>query len=327
MNSAKHDAQPQTAAGWFARVQAGSLSDAERRDFERWRAADQENALAYAQCELAWELTGALTNEAEFTHGGAPAADTASHGMALRDWRIWGSVAASVTLATTLVLTADVNSGQRYQTDIGEQRVVHLEDGSSVMLNTNSILAVSYSRSQRSLVLERGEAFFSVAKNPDRPFVVDVGGTEVRALGTAFNIEKQHDNVEVAVTQGLVEVSAQRRFWQDANRTRLQPGQGVIWHASVSTERLTPTPMDLERVTAWQARKLYFDNDRLADALAEYNRYTKRQFVLVEDTLADQRISGVFNVGDDKALTFALEKSLGARIVATDNRVLVLAEQ
>lgn len=327
MNSAKHNAQPETASGWFARVQAGALSDAERRDFEHWRDTSPENALAYAQCELAWELTGALAGEPEFATGAKATDDTASRGLTLRDWRIWGSVAASVTLATALVLNAEVDSGQRYQTDIGEQRVVHLKDGSSVMLNTNSILQVSFSRHQRSLILERGEAFFSVAKNPNRPFVVEVAGTEVRALGTAFNIEKQHDNVEVAVTQGLVEVSAQRRFWQEANQTHLRPGQGVTWHASTTAKLLTPTPMDLERVTAWQASKLYFDNDRLADALAEYNRYTKRQFVLVDDTLADQRISGVFNVGDDKALTFALEKSLGARILATDNRVLVLAEQ
>jgi transmembrane sensor len=317
MSSAQRHTTPNTAAGWFARVQAGALTEAERRDFEHWHNQSQDNALAYAQCEVAWELGAALEPEQ------SPAAiKPRQRGV---NWRAWGALAASVMLCAAVLLNIGTESPQLYQTKIGEQRVVHLADGSSVMLNTNSALKVAYTRSQRDLILERGEAFFTVAKNPERPFVVDLGDTEVRALGTAFNIEKQHGNVEVAVTQGVVEVSAQQHFWQRAQRARLHPGQGVHLLAA-EPDALTPINVDLERVTAWQASKLYFDDERLADALMEYNRYTKRQFVLVDDGLADQKISGVFNVGDDEALTFALKTSLGARILATDNRVLVLAE-
>lgn len=319
MSSAQRHTPPNTAAGWFARVQAGALTDAERRDFEHWHNSSQDNALAYAQCELAWELGAALQHEQ------APAV-VKSHRYRNINWRVCGALAASVMLFAAVLLNIGTESPQLYHTDIGEQRVVHLADGSSVMLNTNSALKVVYTHSQRDLILERGEAFFTVAKNPERPFVVDLGDTEVRALGTAFNIEKQHGNVEVAVTQGVVEVSAQQHFWQRPQRARLHPGQGLHLLATAEPAALTPIDVDLERVTAWQASKLYFDDERLIDALMEYNRYTKRQFVLVDDDLADQKISGVFNVGDDEALTFALKTSLGARVLATDNRVLVLAE-
>lgn len=297
------------------------MSEAERREFLHWLEASQDNALAYAQCELAWEMTGALSEQRDFATG--PQFDErATQGVKFNDWRIWGSVAASALAVGVLVATTAISSTELYETAIGEQRVVHLDDGSSVMLNTNTLLEVDYTSAERSLNLKRGEAFFTVAKNPDRPFVVDVGATEVRALGTGFNIERRHSDVEVAVTHGLVEVAYEKHFWQEKRFAHLKPGQGIVWQSDTAAE---PQSVDLERVTAWQASKIYFDNERLIDALAEYNRYTSRQYVLVDDALANEKISGVFNVGDDNALSFALQTSLGARIVATDNRVLVLA--
>ncbi|MDO3382197.1 FecR family protein [Gilvimarinus algae] len=314
-----------TAADWFARRRGARLSASEERAFEQWLAASQEHTLAYAQCELAWELSAAVPEPALSRSLTASASPAKSRYRALSPWRMGGAVAASALLVSALLLSRSPDLSDHYQTEIGEQRVVHLEDGSSVMLNTNSALQVRYSRTERHLQLTRGEAFFTVAKNLDRPFVVEVSGSEVRALGTAFNIEKGVTDIEVAVTRGLVEVAAPARFWQPEISTRLEPGQGVHWRAD-DQQALKPQAVNLERVTAWQASKLYFEGERLADALAEYNRYTRRQFVLVDDDLADERISGVFNLGDDEALTFALEKSLGARVVATENRVLILAD-
>lgn len=312
------------AADWFARQNSGELSSGEREAMDRWLQADTRHRLALAQCEQLSLMSEMLKGDAELSADLKPPRHSFLPRWPFSSWKVLMPVAAVLLMALATLLLQRHYSVDYYNTRIGEQRVVHLEDGSTLMLNTSSRVGVRYTGSKRSIFLERGEAFFMVAKSPRRPFVVNVRGSEVRALGTAFNVALRGGDVRVAVTQGVVEVKAEDAGGQLRQLVKMLPGQGVRYSTTSPDDNSGVMPVNLEKVTAWQTNRVYFDNDRLEDAVAEYNRYTTRKIVLVGDELAGERISGVFDIGDVDALAFALEESFGARINRNEQRVLVL---
>lgn len=309
------------AADWLARCDSGAMSATEQRELDLWLEADARHRLAFAQCRQLGLMSELLRDDPEL-NAGLPQVRKAVRRRAR--WRWSGAVAAVLLVAVVGILVRQHYAVDYYQTTIGAQRVVHLQDGSTLMLNTDSRVGVRYSRGQRDLFLDRGEAFFMVAKNPQRPFVVHVRDSEVRAVGTAFNVALRAGDVRVAVTQGIVEVKAEDASGRQRKVARMLPGEGIDYTATDPQSNSGVAPVNLEKVTAWQTNRIYFDNDRLDDAIAEYNRYTTRKVVLVGDELADERISGVFNIGDSEALVFALKQGFDARVTENDQRILVL---
>lgn len=314
------------AAEWLARQQGGTMSATESDALEQWLQADPQHRQAFVQCQQLSLMTDFLKDDPDLSDGLPEIRKSVERRSRVRSRLHWvGAVAAVMLIAVASVFTRNYYVVEYYQTGIGEQRVVHLDDGSTLMLNTDSRVGVRYHRDQRALFLERGEAFFMVAKNPSRPFVVNVQDAQVRALGTAFNVALRAERVRVAVTQGVVEVQSESDLGHPQQLVKMLPGQGVRFSVARPQDNSGVVPINLEKITAWQTRRIYFDNDRLEDAIAEYNRYTTRKMVLVGDALSNQRISGVFNVGDADGLAFALKQGFGARIKKNDRRILVLA--
>src|SRR5690606_20513701 len=97
--------------------------------------------------------------------------------------------------------------GERYASNVGEVRRIALDDGSYMLLNTDSLAVIQFSEARRDVRLEKGEALFEVAKDPQRPFVVNAGDLTVKAVGTAFVVRREDSSVEVTVTEGVVEVA------------------------------------------------------------------------------------------------------------------------
>ena len=328
--------QPQTAtsdnvraeaATWFAKQQGGRLTASEASAFEKWQNADPRNRLAYEQCAHLWLMTSSLRAAPKIAEERAIAQRLVARRSGFESrWRAIAAVAAVVVVGFTFYAIGMRPHYTEYATAVGEQELVHLDDGSNVTLNTQSRLQVRYSEGERLVVLQQGEAFFSVAKNAARPFVVEARGSRVQALGTAFNVALSAADIEVAVTEGTVAVStgeaSAKEGTQSAVLAKLSAGEGVRY--APGQHDGDKFKVNLEQVTAWQSRKIYFDNERLTDAIADYNRYTKQRVVLVDRQLADQRISGVFNMGDMDSFTFALQQTFNARIVINANRVLVL---
>jgi transmembrane sensor len=201
-----------------------------------------------------------------------------------------------------------------YTTGVGEQRQVPLEDGTRLSLNSNSQVEINYSDATRLVRLVRGEAFFEVAHNSRRPFVVIAGSQKVTAIGTAFEVRYELGRVDVTLVEGKVSVSPSVASTSPI-RTEgtvaargvpgttgqgayiMAPGQRLI--VSESTPARIDEPR-LDAVTAWRRSEVMLDETTLADAVAEMNRYNKSRLVIDEPYIASLRVSGIFHTGDSE---------------------------
>jgi transmembrane sensor len=247
-------------------------------------------------------------------------------------WRV-GAAALAIALIFCAWLWI-VPRSEVYMTDVGERRTLTLQDSSVLTLDSRSRVRVRYTEKERLVALEQGQARFAVAKDPLRPFRVRVRGQTVVALGTQFNVDLVAGSVFVTLIEGHVAVTGvdpkgDRHRGAEEDRSvppppvAGNPGPGEtspIGGTPEGTIELTAgeglrvrqdgravlvTSVDLDRVTAWQSGKLFFDNEPLASAAERVNRYARRQ-IEVDPSAAMVGISGVFNAGDAEAFIEAV---------------------
>jgi transmembrane sensor len=290
-------------------MQGGTIPARVAAKFRRWLNADPANQLEYAKRELAWELSGELQTDPQIAQWLAePQAPSRTPHRARFIW-----ATASALCATGAVLIAYFlwpAHWEEYATQIGERRTVVLSDESRIDLNTDTLIRITYGRKARTVMLERGEATFRVARNPSRPFEVWSQKGVARALGTEFNVMSLSNAVTVTVLSGKVEVlaaTAQQKT-QHPDRMILSAGQEVSYSGAQLSQLHAA---DTQRVLAWQSGRVAFQNMRLAEAMAEFNRYTSRPIVIKDHTLDDIRVSGVFRIGETDALLKALHTAFG----------------
>jgi len=211
---------------------------------------------------------------------------------------------------------------QHYETRIGEQRDVLLPDGSRITLNTNTAVAVRYSRAAREIELQRGEALFAVKHNSTQPFEVSAGQTLTRAVGTEFNVDLRKTGVTVSVLEGSVRVSALTDVRGTAAATqsatssalmRVAVDKGEALEFRAQERRLQEEKADLKRIDAWRARRLEFSNTRLAEAIEEFNRYSTTHIEVGTPELESVRVSGIFRTGDAAGFLYSLQQALGVQ--------------
>jgi transmembrane sensor len=199
----------------------------------------------------------------------------------------------------------------QYGTDVGEQRIVKLADGSIVTLNTRSRIKVRLEREQRLVELTEGEALFEVAHDVHRPFRVLAGANTVQAVGTQFDVNRSATTTVVAVVQGVVEVTTlagrNEASRNDAHRPeRLIAGEQA--QLSPQGELLQHSIAELDRVTAWRERRLIFRNEPLASIVAEFNRYNEAQMAVEGSATGARLVTGVFDADKPSALIAFLER-------------------
>lgn len=324
-----HPATKQEASEWFAKTRAGRMSEADYQEFQEWLQASPTHEFAYEQCKTIWSLSNALFEDddiqAELTKAKAQVKRNKVTPLPQRLWhstreslKVGMQMAALFIVAVGVYLTTATWNSTTYSTDVGEQRLIQLEDGSTALLNTNTRLRVRYSSTLRHIQMDYGEAFFSVSKDAERPFEVTYNDNIVRAVGTAFNVAALGQELNVDVTEGIVEV--------EAPDTHIVASMNA--GEAVSILHDVPTPIkrtaDSERINAWHQRKIYFDDVRLEDAATEYNRYSNSTVRVVDQDLKDQRISGIFDIGDVDTFVFTLETALNARVIKNKRSILVM---
>lgn len=306
------------AAEWHARLGVRSVSTETLEAFFLWRA-EPANADAYRRVEAIWARSQDLSDRP----GIRKALDEAMTrkvrpGLAERYGR---TLFAAATVTAVAVLGVAVwfwsARGEVLSTGVGEQRVVQLADGSTVRLDTGSAVRVRMGDAGRRLVLERGQALFTVAHDPARPFVVEAGGTEVAALGTVFDVRRMGGTVRVTLVEGVVQVSGP----PGSEPTQMRAGE----QARVTLGSVRTTPVDVKTATSWTDGRLIFADTPLGEAVAEVNRYLKDPVVLGEGVDGRTPVNGVFRAGDRSAFASAAAAGLGLDVVGRADGSLLLS--
>ena len=292
------------AAQWFSLMNRNKIDKEHLRAFQAWRL-DPENLAAYVAIETAWLKAGALAKDPDIQAATAlaqapPARASIGWAPIPRPRNPFGMAAILIAITAGLILLRGF-PGTSYTTNVGEQRVVVLEDGSKVRLNTDSAIRVRYGPERRDIQLIRGEAFFEAAHNPQRPFVVTAGNTAVRALGTRFDVRRDDGTVHVTLLEGKVDVRRNR----DRDGAVLTPNQQL----TVTSEAIShPRPADPDGATSWTTGHLVFHGATLGAAVAEVNRYAIHKVSLDgPPSLADRPVSGVFDAGNTQAFVAAVD--------------------
>lgn len=327
---------------WFARIQSGNLDAREDKVFTEWLHSDAGNESRLENFDLAWGLAKELAERPEVSRlieeaarevgiaraSPSPAGRRAGTGAAALDWvrsprRLTVAAAVVAALAGTLLWVSIANrvTTTDYETRIGEQRVVALEDGSTVTLNTATHLQVRYSRKSRSVELIGGEALFTVHPDTHRPFIVLALGGVTTAVGTEFAVELRAGSTTVSVLEGTVTVAPLVPI-PSRQPVRVTVGHAVDYDATGASGDVYSA--DAGRIRAWQSNRILFANQRLADAIQEYNRYTATPIILEAPGLADRRVDGLFRVGDQEAFIHALERALPLRDRRTADAVTLI---
>jgi transmembrane sensor len=322
---------------WFVKLRAEPVTAETDQAFKAWLDQDPVNELEFWRCEVAIELARELQDDPELQPYVEECAELAAnyrrrktggerHALR-RSWSRPVLLAASIAVAAVIAFLINFPAG--YETAIGEQRTVILPDQTSVTLNTNTKITVDYSEHVRRVRLKQGEAFFSVKPNKDRPFEVLAGAGVVRAVGTAFNVTKKGAEITVAVLEGSVEVTPARREQQqsvvNAPPPRLTVGESVTYWENGAIAQVVNA--DTQRIQAWRQGKLEFNALRLADAIAEHNRYARQKIVIGSDELKSLLVSGVFRIGDTESFLFLLENSLGLQTVNQADVIVLLSKK
>ena len=314
------------AADWFAKSRSGRLDASGDARWSAWLQLSDDHVRSYEDLELAWELSEELRlrpqieiwlQEIDSRKRDLPKTP-AAHGLSILRplWRSGAVVATLLIVAIVTLLLRDRPITAEYVTSVGEQKRVTLNDGSVVALNTATHLTVRYSRNVRRIELASGEADFLVSEDPQRPFEVHALHGVATAVGTEFDVDVYTGAATVAVLKGTVRVQAS----QDA-RLQISAGQAVKY---TSGGALSPVgPADTNRVRAWQARRVVFNDLPLADALVEYNRYLKTPIVARDPALAARHINGVFGIDNSAAFLDVLQQTLHVKATPTPSSVVL----
>jgi len=302
------------AAAWVARLQGPERDAATEHAFRRWMEADPAHAAAFDRATAVWEGIGGASIGLRAGPGGR-----AREAVRMR-------IAASLA-AIAVVAGAGIWGLLRdpvYTTKVGEQRVVRLADGSRVALNTNTRLVVHYTKGERHLRLDRGEAQFDVAKNPRRPFIVTAEGQQVRAVGTSFVVRDEGRGVSVTLLEGKVTVTPVAHK-AAVRPVYLTPGERLQVANAAASPKVDRPP--LEAVTAWRSGEILLNDTPLSQAIAELNRYSPRPLEIESPEVAALRVSGIFKSGESESFARTVAAQYGLAVVEQDGRILLAQPQ
>ncbi len=307
----RHWRTPETAEQWFATRERRRGDPQLERDFESWLASHPDNARRYALCELAWQLAGPATQRWQSLAAETPRPE----GQPVRRRFVVGALIAAGVAGVAAFLIPERESAQapqRFATRAGEQRMIVLQDGSQVTLNTRTQLSVSITQNARFVTLDSGEAFFEVRHDERRPFRIAADLADITVLGTRFAVHRRRASLEVSTVTGLVRVSAPA-LPKGAGEVLVHAGE----RATVDTkhDRVVIGTADLKHIENWREQRLEFDAVRLEDLLEEFNRYTEIPIVAASTEIAGMRVSAVLSVGDVAALSRTLDSAYGLTLV------------
>ena len=210
-----------------------------------------------------------------------------------------------------------------YLTAIGDLRSVPLSDGSNAMMSSDSRMQVSLSNGERRIDLQQGEAFFEVAKDPGRPFVVSAGGRQIVAVGTRFAVRRDGADLRVVVTEGKVRLQSEGDAGPSRMPTTLLHAGNVALASHRGVLVRTGTVEEAERDLDWRSGYVTFRDTPLEAAAAEFNRYNARKIVMGDTEVAAMRVGGNFRWSNTEAFVRLLEQGFPVRAERHPDRIVL----
>lgn len=299
------------AAAWATRLDAGEGELTDDQELSAWLAGDprRNGALLRAQAALSFLDRGRAL-------AGAPplAPDTPRRPVSRRVLMAATGGGLAAGLGAFLIWNG---RSTHYDTALGEVRRVPLSDGSVAAINTNSAIEVTLEPHGRNVRLRRGEAWFDVVRDADRPFTVAAGDTRARALGTAFSVHRLNDGCEILVTEGVVEV------WREGHGAAVRQAEAGsrIFIGTDGRTQIQAAPDLVDRALAWRAGQIILDGETLQQAADMFNRYNARPLVIDDRTLAQERVVGLFRTNEPESFAAAAAATLGARVQIREDAI------
>lgn len=317
------------AAQWVVSIDERPLSEDEKKRFRDWVLESDSHRLAFQQVASIWGRMDILEGLSELfpADSSLEPPRRSGHRNAFRLAYAGAGIAAAALAAVLYLgniakLEQDTvpSSEKVYLTRVGETATIDLDDGSTIVANTDSRLSVEYTVAERRVTLERGEAFFEVEHDPSRVFSVIVGDTIVRAVGTAFSVHRDGTTVEVLVSEGRVEVLQN----QSTSVSELAaPGAdekhivdvGQLAEFGMSEMRVESIETDeIARRLFWRQGMLAFEGQPLEQVIEEFSRYTTVEIQIASDELRGIRVGGYFDSNDLAGMLTALQSNFGVEV-------------
>ncbi|GJL56412.1 MAG: glycerol-3-phosphate ABC transporter substrate-binding protein [Nitrospirales bacterium] len=322
---------------WIIRLQSGEMSPEDRRAFEQWLDAHPAHQQEYARATEMWDaldhvpkfldeeladvdhyweqkVREASARGASWLWGWPPTITTISLALGILGCLVWLWPSSSVHQAS-------------YQTAKGEQQTVMLTDGSTLRLNTDSQVLVEISDERRIVHLERGEALFTVAPDPQRPFDVHAANGIIHDIGTEFLVRQSSNTVQVAVLKGrvAVEVSAHTPAISEKTSQLLRQGEEVFYTAEGDLSAVKP--FNVPMTASWRQGQLVFVETPLRDVLNEWARYRTDAIRLSDPSLGHVPITGAFRLDNPIGFFRSLEDMLSLYPIRHGPNLIVLERQ
>ena len=317
----------EAAIDWLVRLQGEAVTESDWRAFDAWLTASPAHAEAY---DAALAFDQRLDLDARLIERQTETAPVVAKVVKLRPvrralfWSAGAALAAAFVAGAVLVPSSGLLGGHEtiYSTGVGEHRTIALEDGTRIEMNASSRLVVGFDRHARHVQLGDAQAFFDVAKDPARPFLIEAGDTQVRVVGTAFDVRHRDGQVAVNVQRGLVEV---RPHQQDGDAPfRLRPGQGLS-HTEGQADDARVAAVALEEVAGWRQGRLIYRDQPLTQIVGDMNRLFPRPVKLGDAKAGTMRLSGVLIVDEQGAMVDRLSHLLPVRTTTTDDAIVIQA--
>ena len=341
------------AAAWFAKRQAEGWTEENQRELGGWLEQSTAHRIAFLRVSEAWKRFGELDSLAtDRAPGAIPGRGTWVWSSLPREQRSWigerrenvkgtppeaaRTVAVvprawshrmrrSAAAAMALLVLAAVglsswyvaHQGTGYRSEVGQVRSIPLEDGSYVTLDTGSRIEVAVGSVDRRIALVQGDAYFEVAKDPTRPFVVSVDRARIVAVGTQFYVERGDAGLIVLVTEGRIRFERPRESPQEVtagSEVRLDATELRLSH---------PTDMEVEEMLGWRNGYLLFRDTSLVEAVARFNRYTHKKMLIEDPGIAGIRIGGHFRLDDVQGFLWLLKSGFPINVDERGDRIVL----
>lgn len=309
MSGQELDTTSDEAAAWVARMDSEQWTELDEAELQAWFKGDPKRAMAFFQTKASWmAMDDALPDFKPRRlplFGSRPLIDR-------RAVLAGGGAALAASLAGGFIW---VHSARTYRTERGEIRRVPLADGSVATINTMSKIGVRLTGPRREILIEEGEAWFQVAKDASRPFLVSAGRIRAQAVGTAFSVRKRDGGADVIVTEGTVDVWANGA---EGALIRLKAGEAAFVANDAGVRHLPGKDASADSLLAWRAGKIRLVGEPLGEAVTEFNRYNERQLMIVEPAIAGELFDGVFRIDDPEGFALAVKNSLNVEVELSD---------